>query len=227
MTIETQDDVVALKRVGGLASRVLQRMLDAVKPGMTTRDIDLIGEGLLRKHGARSAPMMTYGFPGSTCINVNEEVAHGIPGDRIIGAGDVLNVDVSAELGGYFADTGGTIVVPPATPKKTRLLRATRVALAEAIKSARAASRSTASAPPSSAPPGRMASGSSRISQAMARAARCTRSPSASPATSTLRTGASCMTAWSSPSSHSCRPKPRNLRGYMPFARFRWMVMDI
>lgn len=138
MTIETQDDVVALKRIGGIVSRILQRMLDAAKPGMTTRDLDLLGERLLREHGARSAPKMTYDFPGSTCISINEEAAHGIPGDRIIGAGDVLNVDVSAELGGYFADTGGTIVIPPATPKKTHLLHATRVALAEAMKCARA-----------------------------------------------------------------------------------------
>lgn len=113
-------------------------MLDAAKPGMTTRDLDLLGERLLDEHAARSAPKLTYDFPGSTCISINEEAAHGIPGDRVIRAGDVLNVDVSAELGGYFADTGGTIVIPPGTPKKTRLLHATRVALAEAMKSARA-----------------------------------------------------------------------------------------
>jgi methionyl aminopeptidase len=138
MTIETHDDVVALTRIGRIVSLVLQQMLDAAEPGMSTRELDLIGERLLAEHGARSAPKLTYNFPGSTCISINEQAAHGIPGDRIIRAGDVLNVDVSAELGGYFADTGGTVVVPPSTPQKTRLCHATRMALAEATKSARA-----------------------------------------------------------------------------------------
>lgn len=138
MTIETQDDVIALKRIGRIVSLTLQRMLDAAEPGMTTRELDLIGQRLLEEHGARSAPKLTYNFPGSTCISINEEAAHGIPGDRVIRAGDVLNVDVSAELGGYFADTGGTTVVPPTTPQKTRLCHATRTALTEAMKTARA-----------------------------------------------------------------------------------------
>lgn len=138
MTIETQDDVVALKRIGRIVSLILQNMLDAAEPGMTTRELDQLGERLLAEHGARSAPKLTYNFPGATCISINEEAAHGIPGDRIIRAGDVLNVDVSAELGGYFADTGGTVVVPPTTPQKTRLCHATRMALAAAMKNARA-----------------------------------------------------------------------------------------
>ncbi|MES2489816.1 MAG: type I methionyl aminopeptidase [Pseudomonadota bacterium] len=138
MTIESEDDIAALKRIGKIVSYVLQKMLDAAEPGMTTRELDLIGAQLLEKNGARSAPILTYNFPGSTCISINEEAAHGIPGDRIIRAGDVLNVDVSAELDGYFADTGGTIVVPPTTPEKTRLCHATRTALDEAMKHARA-----------------------------------------------------------------------------------------
>lgn len=138
MTIETQDDVVALQRVGKIVSHVLQQMLDAAEPGMTTRELDGIGAKLLEQHGARSAPMLSYGFPGATCISINEEAAHGIPGERVIRAGDVLNVDVSAELGGYFADTGGTKVVPPTSPQKTRLCHATRTALQQAMKQARA-----------------------------------------------------------------------------------------
>jgi methionyl aminopeptidase len=138
MTIETEDDVVALKRIGRIVATVLQEMLDAAEPGMTTRELDALGARLLDRQGARSAPQLTYDFPGATCISINEEAAHGIPGDRIIRAGDVLNVDVSAELGGYFADTGGTIVVPPTNPQKTRLCHATRTALAQAMKQARA-----------------------------------------------------------------------------------------
>ena len=138
MTIETEDDVVALKRIGKIVSSVLHHMLDAAEPGMTTRELDSLGEQLLERHGARSAPKLTYNFPGSTCISLNEQAAHGIPGDRVICAGDVLNVDVSAELGGYFADTGGTRAVPPTNAQKTRLCHATRTALELAMKGARA-----------------------------------------------------------------------------------------
>ena len=138
MTIETEDDVVALKRIGRIVSLVLHQMLDAAEPGMTTRELDALGEQWLTAHGARSAPRLTYDFPGATCISINEEAAHGIPGDRVIRAGDVLNVDVSAELGGFFADTGGTRVVPPTNPQKTRLCHATRSALEQAMKQARA-----------------------------------------------------------------------------------------
>lgn len=138
MTIETQDDIIALERIGKVVASVLQRMLDAVEPGMSTRELDALGERWLAEAGARSAPRLTYDFPGATCISINEEAAHGIPGDRIIRAGDVVNVDVSAELDGYFADTGGTIVVPPTTPLKTRLCHATRTALANALGTASA-----------------------------------------------------------------------------------------
>lgn len=138
MTIETDNDVAALKRIGRIVSYVLQEMLDAAVPGMTTRELDSLGAQLLERHGAQSAPRLTYNFPGATCISINEEAAHGIPGDRVIRAGDVLNVDVSAELAGYFADTGGTKIVPPANPQKTRLCHATRTALEQAMKQARA-----------------------------------------------------------------------------------------
>ncbi len=138
MTIETENDVAALKRIGRIVSCVLHEMLEAAEPGMTTRELDAIGERLLDSHGARSAPRLSYGFPGATCISVNEEAAHGIPGERVIRPGDVLNVDVSAELGGYFADTGGTRVVPPSDARKTRLCHATRTALERAMTHARA-----------------------------------------------------------------------------------------
>ncbi|MFP8834800.1 type I methionyl aminopeptidase [Hydrogenophaga sp. XSHU_21] len=138
MTIETHDDVLALEKVGRIVSVTLKRMLEAAEPGMTTRELDTLGGRLLQDHGARSAPQLSYGFPGFTCISINEEAAHGVPGDRIIRAGDVLNIDVSAELNGYFADTGGTKVVPPTTPKKTRLCHAARIALNDAMTGARA-----------------------------------------------------------------------------------------
>jgi methionyl aminopeptidase len=141
MTVQSENDVIALKRVGRIVSLVLQEMLDALEPGMTTRELDDLGRAALERHGARSAPEVMYAFPGATCISVNEEAAHGVPGSRIIRDGDLVNVDVSAELDGYFADTGATGIVPPSTPEKDRLCYATRLALDSAVKEARAGNR--------------------------------------------------------------------------------------
>jgi methionyl aminopeptidase len=141
MTIENQSDIDSLRRVGQAVATVLQQMLDSIEPGMTTAELDGIGSRLLAQHGVRSAPQLAYNFPGATCISVNEEAAHGVPGPRVIQAGDVVNVDVSAELDGYFADTGGTRVVPPSTPLKNLLCHATKLALSEALKQVRAGNK--------------------------------------------------------------------------------------
>lgn len=138
MTIQNQSDVEGLQRIGRIVAQVLEQMLSAMQPGMTTAELDAIGAQLLAAQGARPAPALTYGFPGTTCISINEEVAHGIPGARVIRAGDLVNVDVSAELDGYFADTGGSRCVPPATAQKLNLCHATRQALNAALDQARA-----------------------------------------------------------------------------------------
>ena len=137
MTVETDADIAGLQAAGAVVSSVLNRMLDAIKPGMTTLELDQMGAQWLQEAGAQSAPASSYGFPGATCISINEQAAHGIPGARVIQKGDVVNVDVSAELGGYFADTGGTRIVPPTTPTKTQLVFAARYALEQALKEVR------------------------------------------------------------------------------------------
>ncbi|MEM7278731.1 MAG: type I methionyl aminopeptidase [Pseudomonadota bacterium] len=133
MTIQNQQDIDGILSAGRVVARVRGAMLNAIEPGMTTAELDNLGAALLERFGAKSAPKVTYNFPGATCISINEQAAHGIPGDRVIKAGDVVNVDVSAELDGYFADTGGTTVVPPGTPLKTRLCHATQLALKNAL----------------------------------------------------------------------------------------------
>lgn len=138
MTIENQKDVDGIMNAGRIVATVRDKMLSSVEPGMTTAELDELGGGLLENFGARSAPRVTYNFPGATCISINEQAAHGIPGKRTIQPGDVVNIDVSAEFEGYFADTGGTIVVPPVTKIKTRLCRATQSALKHALAKARA-----------------------------------------------------------------------------------------
>lgn len=141
MTIDSQRDVDGILAAGRVVAEVRDTMLARVEPGITTAELDRIGAALLGQLGAKSAPRVTYDFPGSTCISVNEEAAHGIPGPRVIREGDVVNIDVSAELDGYFADTGGTMVVTPVSEPKAALCRATREALDAALAETRAGVR--------------------------------------------------------------------------------------
>ncbi|KQP80523.1 MULTISPECIES: type I methionyl aminopeptidase [unclassified Methylobacterium] len=129
MTVSNDDELTALKRIGRIVADALDAMGRAIEPGMTTRDLDGIGRAFLETAGARPAPEMVYGFPGATCISVNEEIAHGIPGERRIGPGDLVNIDVSAERDGYFADTGASFAVPPVTRAVERLCRDGRRAM--------------------------------------------------------------------------------------------------
>jgi methionyl aminopeptidase len=113
VVVKNSKDLENLMRIGQICGLTLQHMLAHVEPGMTTRQLDAIGAAFLKKHSAQSAPITAYKFPGTTCISLNDEVAHGVPGDRVIRAGDVVNVDVSAVLEGYWGDTGATMLVPP------------------------------------------------------------------------------------------------------------------
>ncbi len=133
MTIEHQSELDGLRRAGALVASVLASMREAAVAGTPTRELDAFGAGLLRGAGARSAPQLTYGFPGATCISVDRVVAHGIPDDTRLRDGDLVNIDVSAELDGFFADTGASFVVGQATPAQQRLLDATREARDAAI----------------------------------------------------------------------------------------------
>lgn len=138
MTIETESDLQHLFVIGHIVAEVLKKMIAYAEPGMTTKELDNYGGKLLELEGAASAPKLTYDFPGNTCISINEEAAHGIPGERRIQPGDIVNIDVSAEKNGYFADTGGSFVIAPIDPAKQRLCQATQLALNNAIDAARA-----------------------------------------------------------------------------------------
>jgi methionyl aminopeptidase len=137
MSIESEEDLIGLKKCGRVVGLTLREMSRHVKPGITTGDLDRIGEEFLIKHGARSAPKLTYNFPGATCISINDEAAHGIPGNRVIQPGDLVNIDVSAELDGYITDTGATFAVTPVSPTKQKLMDCTKAALSNAIAAAR------------------------------------------------------------------------------------------
>ncbi|GEP10470.1 type I methionyl aminopeptidase [Methylobacterium gnaphalii] len=129
MTVSSDDELTALKQIGQIVADTLAAMGKAIEPGMTTRELDEIGRRIMEAAGARPAPELVYGFPGATCISVGEEVAHGIPGERRIAPGDLVNIDVSAEKDGYFSDTGASFAVPPVTRKIERLCKDGRRAM--------------------------------------------------------------------------------------------------
>lgn len=123
MIVSSEDELNGLKEIGRLCATAVKVMGAALEPGITTRELDQIGRRILEEAGAQSAPEFCYQFPGATCISVNEEVAHGIPGDRRIAAGDLVNIDVSGVKNGLFGDTGASFIVPPVKPKIEKLCR--------------------------------------------------------------------------------------------------------
>jgi methionyl aminopeptidase len=129
MTISNEDDLNKLQEIGRIVANTLETMAAALEPGMTTAELDMIGRRLLEEAGARPGPELVYDFPGATCISVNEQIAHGIPGSRRIEAGDLVNIDISAEKNGVYADTGASFAVPPATNAVKRLCRDGRRAM--------------------------------------------------------------------------------------------------
>ena len=139
MSINDEQDVDGLKRIGAVVAAARDVMGAHVAPGVTTAELDAIGKEILDRHGARSAPRLAYGFPGVTCISVNDRIAHGIPSrECVLREGDLVNIDVSAELDGYWADTGASFPVGAVSTRASELLRATRLALEEGMSQARA-----------------------------------------------------------------------------------------
>lgn len=135
MTITTEAELAKLKAIGRICAVARDAMAAALTPGITTQELDDIGRRILDAAGARSAPEITYDFPGATCISVNEEIAHGIPGDRVLARGDLVNIDVSASKDGFFADTGATFRLGMVRPSLDRLCRdgrrATEIGIAQ------------------------------------------------------------------------------------------------
>jgi methionyl aminopeptidase len=138
MIADSENDIKHLKVIGHICAMTLKMMMERAKPGMTTRELDAIGNEFLEKEGAKSAPIAMYEFPGATCISISPVIAHGIPGDHMLAEGELINIDVSAELDGYFADTGGSMVVAAHVPQYEKMIEATKSALAKAVQVAKA-----------------------------------------------------------------------------------------
>jgi len=138
MTADSQKDIEYLKAIGRICAETLRRMIGATRSGMTTRELDEIGRALLEAEGARSAPQATYNFPGATCISVSPVIAHGIPGEHALREGELIHIDVSAELDGYYADTGASMIVSKRERNLEKLIDATKATLTKALHAAKA-----------------------------------------------------------------------------------------
>lgn len=138
MTIESDRDLTGMRRVGRIVALALREMKEKLEPGMTTGELDGIGAAIFEEHGARSAPYLTYGFPGVNLISVNDEAVHGVPGDRLIESGDLVKIDVTAELDGYIADAAVTVALPSGPPVHDELKNCAELAFSRAASVARA-----------------------------------------------------------------------------------------
>jgi methionyl aminopeptidase len=141
MSIESADDWKGMRRVGRIAHLTLDALEARVRPGVTTADLDAVAARIFTAHGARSAPAMTYGFPGTVLISVNDEVVHGIPGPRRLAAGDLVTLDVTVEKDGYIADAARTVIVEPGSDLAARLIACARDAFGAALGVARAGTK--------------------------------------------------------------------------------------
>ena len=126
MTISQDAELQALRKIGRIVARTLQGMAKAMEPGMTTAELDDIGRAMLEREGAVSAPESLYSFPGATCISVNDAIAHGVPGPQKLAEGDLVNIDVSASLDGFFCRYRGQLLswcgvgrYPEAVPRRS------------------------------------------------------------------------------------------------------------
>ena len=138
MIATDEKDINGLKAAGRVCAQAMRLMMESAKPGVTTLELDQIGEEFLKKHGAKSAPRVMYNFPGGTCISIVPVIAHGIPDDYVLKDGDLINIDVSAELNGYFGDTGSSMVVGTSTPEYDKLLEAAKATLDKVLTVVRA-----------------------------------------------------------------------------------------
>lgn len=141
MTIHSQAELEKLQAIGGIVRMALDDMSAAVRPGMTTGDIDAVGAASLARQGAVASPAKVYNFPGTTCISVNDEVVHGIPGSRTVAEGDLVKLDLTAEKDGFVADAAVTVRVGQVSPTADALTRCVESAFRQALKVAVAGRR--------------------------------------------------------------------------------------
>jgi methionyl aminopeptidase len=141
MSADTPEQVAGLRRVGRLVAETLRMLERAVRPGITTGELDALAAGYLTDRGAQSGPILTYGYPGFICISIDDQVVHGIPGSQQLREGQLITFDVAAELDGFHADAAVTVGVGIVPEAAERLVAASQTALAAGIRAAQPGAR--------------------------------------------------------------------------------------
>jgi len=141
MSITSPEELEGMRAAGEVVRRMLDAMKQAVRPGVSTRELDEVGASVMQQQGARSAPAMVYKFPGTNCISLNDEAVHGIPGDRKVCEGDLVKLDVTVEKNGFMADAAETVAVGDLPQEKLRLVACAERAFKKAMLVARAGFR--------------------------------------------------------------------------------------
>lgn len=131
--IKTSSEIAKLRRANKLTHDALDAAGEAIRAGMTTRELDAVIQKFFAAHGCKSGFLGYGGFPASACISINEEVIHGIPGDRVIMDGDIVSVDTGAYIDGYYGDSARTFAVGNVSEEKKALMRSTEESLYIAI----------------------------------------------------------------------------------------------
>src|SRR4051794_27955736 len=138
VSVRDASELRGMQAVGRVVAHALRAMRRAVRPGVTTGELDAVAGRVFSQAGARSGPQLDYAFPGVTCISVNDEAVHGIPGARPLRDGDLVKLDVTAELDGFYADACRTVAVGRPSPAAARLVGTAEGALRRGLAAARA-----------------------------------------------------------------------------------------
>lgn len=136
INIRTPQEIEIMRQNNRLVAHVLQRLKEAIKPGITTEELDQLAERTIRQAGATPAFKGYRGYPASLCVSINEEVVHGIPGPRRLKQGEIVSLDVGVYRNEYYGDAAITVPVGKVSEQATRLLEVTQQALAKGIEQA-------------------------------------------------------------------------------------------
>lgn len=139
--IKSEKEIAAMRQAGQIVAEVLKIMTDHLKPGMKTKELDIIAERELKRLGAESSFKGYRGYPATVCVSVNDEIVHGIPGDRVVKDGDIVALDFGAIYHGFHGDAAVTVAVGEASPEALRLIEATKGSLASGIAAAKAGAK--------------------------------------------------------------------------------------
>lgn len=141
ISIKTDEEIKLMKEAGHLNYLTREYLKTKIAPGITTGELDKLADEFITSHGGASSSKGYEGYPGSICISVNEEVVHGIPGDRVLKNGDIVTIDIALNINGYHSDAAETVPVGDINKEKSYLLKHTEAALYAGLKEVKAGAK--------------------------------------------------------------------------------------